>query len=267
MLGFCPLASGSKGNSLYLGTEKCKVLFDCGLSGKATKERLLKIGVDVADIDAIVITHEHGDHIKGLRILAFKLGIPVYANTETAKGIVEFYRDCPKFKIFTNNEAFEIEDLVITPFSISHDCADPVAFTVHVNEHKLGICTDLGYASTQVQAHLNACHMLYLEANHDPDMVLQSARPHFYKQRVLGNGGHLSNQQAGELLREVLSPKLQRVYLAHLSEDCNSHDRALETVKRYAGEAAQHVDFHIALQKEISSHWDFYSEAKLQSSH
>ena len=104
MTGFCPLASGSKGNCLYLGTRNTKILFDCGLSGRAVKTRLEEVNVDLADIQAIVVSHEHEDHIAGLKVLAYKLGIPVFANHETAKGIVDRFHDCPKFKIFSTTK-------------------------------------------------------------------------------------------------------------------------------------------------------------------
>ena len=137
MKGFCPLASGSKGNCIYVGSEQTKILIDAGISGKAIRGKLAEINVDLEDIDAILITHEHGDHIQGLKTLALRMGIPVFANSETAKGIVDCLHDCPKFKIFSTGETFEFGDLQIHPFSIQHDTLDPVAFTIHVNDLKI----------------------------------------------------------------------------------------------------------------------------------
>lgn len=228
---FCPLGSGSKGNSLYLGTKETKILIDAGLSGKMIAARLGEINVDISEIEAILVTHEHTDHINGLKTLAFKMGIPVFANSETAKAIYGIYNDCPKFKIFSTNETFEFGDLEIHPFSIQHDAVDPVAFTIKCNGNKLGICTDLGFATTLVKNHLKHCDFLYLEANHQPSMVHASARPLVYKQRVLSRQGHLSNEECGDLLAEVSHEGLKHVYLAHLSSECNHPEVALKTVQ------------------------------------
>ncbi len=252
MKGLCPLASGSKGNCVYYGTENTKVLFDCGISGKATKKKLEEIGVPIEEIDAVVISHEHGDHIRGLRILAYRMGIPVFANAETAKGIVKHYNACPKFKIFTTGESFLFRDLEIHPFSIPHDAADPVAFVVHHDKIKLGICTDLGFATTLVTQKLHHCDYLYLESNHEPSMVHRSTRHILYKQRVLGRGGHLSNEACGELLKQCYSPKLKHVHLAHLSSECNTHERALSVVRNCLSSEVEQPKIHIALQDEIS---------------
>jgi phosphoribosyl 1,2-cyclic phosphodiesterase len=166
MKGFCPLASGSKGNCIYFGTNHTKILIDAGISAKAIQARLSEINVDLTDIDAILITHEHMDHILGLKTLAYKRGIPVFANHETAKGIVEVFHDCPKFKIFSTGEKFEFGDLEIHPFSVQHDTLDPVAFTIRTNSLKLGFCTDLGFPTSLVQAQLMDCDYLYIEYNH-----------------------------------------------------------------------------------------------------
>jgi len=133
MIGFCPLASGSKGNCIYFGTKKTKILIDCGISGKAAKKKLAEIGVDFGELDAILVTHEHGDHITGLKVLALRHGIPVLANSGTAKGIVNSFNKVPTFQIFATGETFEFRDLTIHPFSIPHDTLDPVAFTITVD--------------------------------------------------------------------------------------------------------------------------------------
>lgn len=252
MKGFCPLASGSKGNCIYLGTNQTKILIDAGISTKVLQARLSEINVDLADIDAILITHEHMDHILGLKTLAFKKGIPVFANHETAKGIVETFHDCPKFKIFSTGETFEFGDLEIHPFSIQHDTLDPVAFTIRTNNLKLGFCTDLGYATSLVQYQLNDCDYLYLESNHEPSMVHASSRPMIYKQRVLSRSGHLSNDACGNLLAHVYGPKLKHVHLAHLSSECNSPETAIKIVKGILEQKGIHLDMCIAPQDKIS---------------
>lgn len=252
MKGFCPLASGSKGNCIYLGTERTKILIDAGISAKSIRLRLSEINVDLSEIDAILVTHEHSDHILGLKTLALKLGIPVIANQETAKGIVESIHDCPKFKIFSTGETFEFGDLEIHPFSVPHDTLDPVAFTIKVDGLKLGFCTDLGFATSLVQSQLRACHYLYLEANHQPSMVHASARPHVYKQRVLGRSGHLSNEAAGNLLAQVFHGDLRHVHLAHLSSECNHPETALEVIRGILEGHGIALDMCTAPQERIS---------------
>lgn len=252
MKGFCPLASGSKGNCIYLGTDQKKILIDAGISSKAVKSKLEEINVDLADIDAILITHEHTDHIQGLKMLAYKYGIPVFANQETAKGIVEVFRDCPKFKIFCTGETFEFGDLEIHPFSVQHDTIDPVAFTIRCNGLKLGFCTDLGFVTTLVQTQLQECDYVYVEANHQPSMVHASSRPMIYKQRVLSRSGHLSNEACGHLLSQIFHPKLKHAHLAHLSSECNSPEVALTVISDILKTKGIQLDMGIAYQERIS---------------
>lgn len=252
MKGFCPLASGSKGNSLYLGSGRTKILIDAGLSMKATKMRLEAIGVDLADISALLITHEHSDHIQGLKTMAAKLGIPVLANHETAKGIVQTFQECPKFKIFSTGETFVFGDLEIHPFSIPHDTVDPVAFTIQTEGIKIGICADLGFATSLVQSRLRDCDYLYVEANHEPSMVHASPRPMFYKQRVLGRSGHLSNEACGNLLSEIHHSKLKHVHLAHLSSECNHPKTALKVVSEILSKHSIEIPMSVCHQEQIS---------------
>jgi phosphoribosyl 1,2-cyclic phosphodiesterase len=252
MKGFCPLASGSKGNSIFLGTEKTKILIDAGLSGRALKLKLAQLQVDLSEIDAVLISHEHGDHIQGLKVLAFQMGIPVLANCDTAKGITDYFHDCPKFKLFSTGEPFEFGDLQIHPFSIPHDTLDPVAFTIRTPFAKLGICTDLGFVPSHVEHHLKECDLLYVEANHQPSMVHACSRPPIYKQRVLGRNGHLSNEACGALLNKVVHPGLKHVYLAHLSSECNSPETALGVVKSCMTDHVHSPEITIAFQDQLS---------------
>lgn len=252
MEGFCPLASGSKGNSIYLGTENIRILIDAGISTRATKRKLEEIGVDVESIDAILITHDHTDHIQGLKVMAYKMGIPIFANTETAKGIVSQYGGCPQFKIFTTGETFTLGDLEIHPFTIPHDTMDPVAFTVKTPTLKLGFCTDLGFTTSLTRTHLQGCDYLYLEANHEPSMVHACARPPVYKQRVLGRTGHLSNESCGELLVDIAHDGLKNVHLAHLSGECNSPEVAINRVKEILNNQGIDLNLCVAHQDKIS---------------
>ncbi len=259
MKGFCPLASGSKGNCTYLGTHQTKLLIDAGISTRAIKTRLAEIDVDLTEIDAVVITHDHHDHVAGLKVLANRYGIPIFANMETAKGIVHAFSECPKFKIFTTGEPFEYGDFEFFPFSILHDTLDPVGFTVRVGDLKLGFCTDLGIATPTVVHALQECDYLILEANHQPSMVHACPRPAVYKNRVLGRQGHLSNLDCGHLLADVWHHGLKHVYLAHLSSECNNPETALGVVRHVLDEKNLSVDLSIAWQEKVS-HPTFFEE-------
>lgn len=252
MIGFCPLASGSKGNCIYVGTSKTKILIDAGLSAKMIGHRLNKIGVSLEEIDAILITHEHTDHIRGLEILSGKLNIPIFANSDTAKAIFEILNICPKFKIFSTGEKFEFGDLEILPFSVQHDAIDPVAYIITIFGLKLGFCADLGFATTLVAGHLKACDYLYLEANHEPSMVQACARPAVYKKRVLSRQGHLSNAQCADLLEQIYHEGLKHVHLAHLSSECNSPELALQIIRQRLEQLCAKTEVSIAYQDDIS---------------
>ena len=252
MKGFCPLASGSKGNCIYLGTSSIKILIDAGISLKSLTAKLGELDVAPSELDALLITHEHGDHIQGLKALVSKYGIPVLANHATAKGIIEALKYCPKFKIFSTGEPFAFGDLQIHPFSIPHDTLDPVAFTIRTEAHKIGFCTDLGFATSLVHHELKECDYLYIEANHEPSMVHASPRPNVYKQRVLSRSGHLSNEACGQLLAKIAHPDLKHVHLAHLSSECNSPEKALTTIKAILEAHGIQLEMCIAPQDKIS---------------
>jgi phosphoribosyl 1,2-cyclic phosphodiesterase len=252
MIGFCPLASGSKGNCIYLGTARTKILIDAGIGARTAESRLEGLGLSLADIEAIFITHEHTDHIKGLTSLASKRGIPVFANSETAKAILAVFDETPKFQIFSTGETFEYGDLEIHPFSVQHDTLDPVAFTIHAEGYKVGICADLGCVTTLVTQHLQGCDYLYIEANHQPSMVHACNRPPIYKQRVLGRQGHLSNQECAELITAVAHNDLKHIHLAHLSSECNHPELALSIVQEKMNEIGLSAPLSVAWQDRPS---------------
>jgi phosphoribosyl 1,2-cyclic phosphodiesterase len=253
MFGFCPLASGSKGNCLYVGSQKTRVLIDAGISAGLVEERLGEIGVDPKSIEAILITHEHSDHIKGLAVLAARYKLPVLANAETAKGIYASIGERPRFKIFTTGETFEFGELKIHPFSVPHDTLDPVGFTIQIGNTKLGICADIGHVTSLVRKMLEKCDYLYLEANHEPSMVHASSRPQMLKQRILGKQGHLSNEECGKLLVQIHHHALKHVHLAHLSGECNAKEVAMRVVIEALQKAGQAVQLSIAYQEKISN--------------
>jgi phosphoribosyl 1,2-cyclic phosphodiesterase len=252
MIGFCPLASGSKGNCIYFGTPKTKLLIDAGIPCKTVKERLSLIGVELSEIDAILITHEHTDHIRGLQVLACSMGIPIFANSDTAKAIASVLTEPAKFKIFSTGESFEFGEIELLPFSIQHDALDPVAFTIKWQQFKFGFCTDLGCVTTQIAQVLAGCDYLYLEANHQPSMVHACSRPAIYKQRVLSRLGHLSNEECAQLLGEISHSELKHVHLAHLSSECNSPELALEIVQSKLRAKGFATEVSIAFQDQLS---------------
>lgn len=230
---FCPLASGSKGNAVLLHTPSATILFDAGLSAKTLREKLLPFNLGIESIDAIVLSHEHQDHIAGLKTLGLRYHIPIIANYATAEAAVEYIGECPKFSIFTTGEPFEFRGIEFRPFSVQHDGADPAAFTVQVGATKIGLCTDIGFVTSSVRHELSGCHILYIEANHQVAMVHASSRPDIYKRRVLSRTGHLSNEEAALLLGEIAHGGIKQVYLAHLSSECNAPDVAIHTVQSW----------------------------------
>lgn len=251
MIGFCPLASGSKGNAIFLGTLNTRILIDAGIGIRSLEERLGKIGVSLDTIEAILITHEHIDHIRGLVQLARDWKIPVLANSETARGITAVLGARPRFKIFTTGEPFSFCDLEVDSFGVPHDALEPVGFIVRTMGRKIGFCTDLGYPTSLVRRMLERADFLYLEANHEPSMVYASARPDVYKKRVLSRQGHLSNESCAELLSSLWHKDLQHVHLAHLSSECNSPEVALHRVKTALTDRGE-VKVSIAYQDQIS---------------
>lgn len=252
VLRFCPLASGSKGNAYFLQTKETTLLIDAGLSMRETQKRLSQIGATLTDIDAIIVTHEHHDHIAGIKTITSTYPIPILANYQTAESIVETIDDCPQFKIFTTGEPFEFQDVEIHPFSILHDAIEPIALTINTGTHSLGICTDIGFMTKTVLSKLKNCNALVLEANHQPDFVLSSPRPDAYKKRVLSRLGHLSNQACAEALAEIAHPQLKNVYLAHLSSECNSKEKARHVIGELLESRNISLSLDIALQEVVS---------------
>jgi phosphoribosyl 1,2-cyclic phosphodiesterase len=246
---FCPLASGSKGNAIYVESRTTKLLIDNGLSFKALQERLEAIQVDVHTLEGVLVTHEHGDHIRGLERLQKVCSIPILANKDTARAILEEVNKPLEFKIFATGETFQFGDITIHPFSIQHDTLDPVAFTLSFDGIKIGVCADLGFVTSLVRNHLKDCDYLYIEANHEPSMVHACRRPPTYKQRVLSRQGHISNEACAELVEAIGHSNLKHIYLAHLSEECNNPELALKTVSARKPEAAS---ISIAYQNQVS---------------
>jgi len=227
---FCSLASGSKGNCHLLKTEDTNILIDLGLTLKDLEARLNLLGLKSSDIDGVIVSHEHSDHIKGIGPFSRRFGAPIFVNYPTLKAATEKLGKVKNIHEFDSAEKFEINDLVITPFSTSHDAADPVGFTISVYDKKIGIATDMGIATNLVKTHLKACDILVVESNHDYELLMNGPYPWFLKQRIRGRQGHLSNIDALELINEVVTEKTEHIILAHMSETNNAEAKVVSSV-------------------------------------
>lgn len=224
------MGSGSAGNALVVHTRQGAILVDAGFSGRELQRRLQHSQIDESDILGIVVSHEHQDHVKGLRVLARRWDVPVYANSGTAAVVRRKHDDFPAVKLFSAGQSFDVGPFRVLPFSIPHDAADPVAFAVEAFDHKIGIATDLGHVSHVTEHHLRDCEALVLESNHDPAMLRDCDRPWRLKRRIMSRHGHLSNEASMELLRAVLAARTRHVVLAHASRECNRYDLIESTV-------------------------------------
>lgn len=240
------LASGSRGNATYISDGHTAILVDAGLSGVEIQRRMARKGLNPSRLDAILVSHEHADHIHGVGVLSRRFGLTVYINdgTRQASGnaLGKLYGCFP----FSCGQAFTIGSLAIHPFSISHDARDPAGFTISCNGAKVGVATDLGIATGVVKAHLQACDILIIEANHDPKMLIDGPYPWPLKQRIRGRSGHLSNEDTALLLEALQHDRLAHVILAHLSEENNTAEKARQAVKSVLNGAR--VRLHVASQ-------------------
>ncbi|NTW71632.1 MAG: MBL fold metallo-hydrolase [Eubacteriaceae bacterium] len=228
---FCSLYSGSSGNCLYVEGSYGKILVDAGLSGIKISSALKEIDVSIQEVNGILITHDHSDHIKGAGILSRKYNIPLYLNEGTwniIKDQVGKVKD-ENVKIFDSSKSFDIEDLHIKPFPINHDASEPVGFAVYCEKNKVSIVTDTGTVDEVIYSHVMESDLLVMESNHDVNMLMAGRYPYFLKKRIQGDLGHLSNECAAEIIVSLAEQGLNRVVLAHLSDENNFPQLALET--------------------------------------
>jgi phosphoribosyl 1,2-cyclic phosphodiesterase len=231
------LGSGSAGNCTLIETDKTKLLVDAGLSGRQISQRLALISRNLEEITGVVLTHEHSDHTRGLSVLCKSRPLPVYANRLTAEAISTDpdFQDRVRisWRLFSTGGSFEVGDLQVESFTVPHDAYDPVGYVIrHPNSGlAIGVLTDLGHATKLVTERMRAMDVLIVESNHDLKLLQEDAiRPWSLKQRIMSRHGHLSNDAAATLTSEVASDKLRHVFLAHLSQDCNRPELALQTV-------------------------------------
>ncbi len=246
---FCVLGSGSKGNCTLIESGKTVLLIDAGFSGVEIRRRLEKIGRTPEMITAILVTHEHNDHISGVGVLSRRCGLPVYANAATHLASEGKIGELSRRLEFATGESFAINGLQIHPFAVSHDTAEPVGFVVSDGRNAVGYCTDTGRVTRLIAHHLRRCQALILESNHDPQMLRDGPYSLELQQRVRSNLGHLANEDAADLVADLMHDELHSVVLAHLSQVNNLPALALAATLEKLGARAAHCDILPATQE------------------
>ena len=228
----CPLFSGSSGNSIFLSCGGVRLLVDAGMSAAREEAALREIGVDVRELDGVLVTHEHVDHVRGLGVLCRKYGLPVYANEGTWQGILEKESGIPArcVRTFYTGEDFYIGGVDVRPFAIPHDANEPVGFAFSCQGMRCGVATNIGHISSGWMDAVSGCQALVLEANHDVEMVERGPYPQRLRRRILGRNGHLCNADCAKALLELAKKGTRAVSLAHLSVDNNLPELAYNTV-------------------------------------
>lgn len=248
---FCSLRSGSGGNAIYINHKDVHILVDAGLSGRTIEKALLNIGINPKSLSAILITHEHKDHIIGAGVLSRRYNIPIYANKATWEVMEKDIKEISeKNKLyFTTGEEFEIGDVKIIPFKKSHDAVEPVGFSFKCGDKKISIATDLGYMTRGVANHLIGSDIVLLEANHDIEMLINGSYPWPLKKRILSNVGHLSNDAAADTLMKLFKMKAIGIaFLGHLSQNNNKPELAFATVTNVLKKSGVKFEVRMALR-------------------
>lgn len=245
----CPLCSGSSGNATYIEAGNARLLIDAGLSCKRITELLERVGVDPRTLSAILITHEHIDHVRGVNILSKKYDIPVYANADTWSVLKAPLRDvaAKNVCVFESDRDFYLAGARILPFSVPHDAVHCVGFTVSAQGHKVGVCTDLGHVDARILSILSGCDLLLFEANHDVDMLMAGSYPYLLKKRILSGNGHMNNDDCGRALVKLHETGVKDVILGHLSQENNYPALAMIAVRSVLEEAGIANDMQIAV--------------------
>ncbi len=251
---FCSIASGSSGNCIYAGSSESSVLIDTGISGKRVEQGLNAIDMTLPDVDGILVTHEHSDHVKGLGVLARRYHVPIYATEGTIRAMKKMTTlgKIPDelYHPIAADQGFQIGDLEIEPFTISHDAAEPVGYCVEHNGKKAAVATDMGCYDDYIIDHLKKLDVLLLESNHDVHMLQAGRYPYYLKRRIMGDHGHLSNEACGQLLGQLLHDNMKEIYLGHLSHENNYEALAFETVSSevtMGDNPYNSKDFHITI--------------------
>ncbi|MBA2174785.1 MBL fold metallo-hydrolase [Halobacillus locisalis] len=248
-LRFSVLASGSTGNAFYIESGEEKILVDAGLSGKKIENLMQQVNIDPHDLSRILVTHEHSDHIKGLGIMARRYNLPIYANEKTWQamdGQLGKLSVDQKFH-FNSEETKTFGGIDVESFSVSHDAADPMFYTFHQDGKKVALVTDLGYVSERIKKTVEGADAYIFESNHDVSMLRMGRYPWNVKRRILGDSGHVSNEDCALALTDILTDETKRIYLAHLSLDNNMKDLARMSVENILTERGFEVGSRIEL--------------------
>jgi len=250
------LGSGSGGNSAVVATDHCKILVDGGLSARQLVLRLEQCGIAPEQLDGVLLTHEHTDHVCGLEVLCRKFDVPIYSNALTAEAIRcdGSFKRHRNWRIFVTGAEFSICDVTVRTFPVPHDAVDPLGFAIHAGSGSLGFITDLGYPTKMIIERLREVQTLVIETNHDEKLLQNdSHRPWPVKQRIQSRHGHLSNTAAVSVIEELLPGKIERIVLGHLSRDCNTPELALGAVHAALAKCGRiDMEVHCAAQSEIS---------------
>lgn len=232
MLKCCSLYSSSSGNSFFVQTENTKILIDAGVSCKKIENALNSLDVSPENIDAIMLTHEHIDHVKSIGMLSKKYNIPIYSNKETWNAILNSNNKLLNSDIhfFVNDKDFEFNDLKICPFSTPHDAANPCGFNIFKDKKKISIATDLGHISPKIIQNLENSSLVMLESNYDSNILKYSSYPYMLKERISGPKGHLENCVTGKTIAHLINGGLENALLIHLSKENNFPELAYKTV-------------------------------------
>lgn len=226
MIQICSIASGSNGNCYYIGTEKEAIIIDAGIFYKQLNERMLEAGLDKNLIKAAFISHGHADHVKGMNVISKKINIPGFFSQKTYYKTNKKYRS-QEFVFFKAEETVSIGEIKVYPFSKKHDCVNPHSFRVEVRGKSIGVMTDIGVVDQTLQDEFAKCDAVFLEANYDKQMLWKGDYPYFLKERVDSEIGHLSNEQAVDLVENFASPKLHTIFLSHISARNNTHEKVM----------------------------------------
>jgi phosphoribosyl 1,2-cyclic phosphodiesterase len=255
-LRICSLASGSKGNSIFVADGRTKILIDNGLPLSMLADRLAAIGESVAGLDAVVVTHEHGDHVRGIAALASEADIMVYAHERTFEAMLDVMQIELKNQFHFTRE-FSIGTLDIMPFALSHDAVRHLGYTVSGDGGKITVATDLGIVTDNLYQEAQGSDIVFIESNHDREMLLNGAYPHFLKRRIMSGSGHLSNAECAECIAKIAQSGTKRFVLGHLSEENNLPELAYYTVsKALAEQGAGGIKIAVAGQRKPSVVFD-----------
>lgn len=244
---FALLASGSKANALLVTAPGARILVDCGLSSRQIEERLGRFGVSPDSLDAVLITHEHSDHVAGLPIFLSRHRVPVYMSNGTAEMLPGLAAER-----FSTGESFSIGSIKVRSFALSHDAEEPCGFVFAKDGMLLGLATDSGQVTAEMAEALAGVNSLILEANHDERLLTDCQYPQMVKDRITSRRGHLSNRQAGRFLKKLLHSDFKQVALAHLSENSNTPSQAVETVRAEIAGTRHQPDIFVASRYEAS---------------